>query len=148
MAAVNLKNMDVNALLALWPDVERVLADRSRDLQRQLTMLGGGGKDPTGPLGQRSGGSTLRGVKTAPKYGGVAPVAWLAVGAAAPACANVITDWDEKAIAAVASLAGVAPPYSPYVAFRKMGMVHAAMFDAVNNFQDRTGAASGRPFAK
>ena len=27
---------------------------------------------------------------------------WLAVGPPAPACANVITDWDEKAIAAVA----------------------------------------------
>ena len=59
--------------------------------------------------------------------------AWLAVSAAAPAYANVITDWDEKAIAAVAPLAGVAPPYMPYVAYRMMGMVHAAMFDAVNS---------------
>ena len=33
--------------------------------------------------------------------------AWLTVGVAAPACANVITDWDEKAIAAVAPLASV-----------------------------------------
>lgn len=63
--------------------------------------------------------------------------AWLAVGAAAPACANVITDWDEKAIAAVAPLAGVAPPYLPYLAYRMMGMVHAAMFDAVNSIERR-----------
>ncbi|MFZ0113270.1 MAG: vanadium-dependent haloperoxidase [Xanthobacteraceae bacterium] len=63
--------------------------------------------------------------------------AWLAVSAAAPAYANVITDWDEKAIAAVAPLAGVAPPYMPYVAYRMMGMVHAAMFDAVNSIERR-----------
>ena len=63
--------------------------------------------------------------------------AWLAVSAAAPAYTNVITDWDEKAITAVAPLAGVVPPYMPYVAYRMMGMVHAAMFDAVNSIERR-----------
>jgi len=63
--------------------------------------------------------------------------AWIAVGAAAPACANVITDWDEKAIGAVAPLAGVNAPYQPYVAYRMMGIVHAAMFDAVNSIGRR-----------
>jgi hypothetical protein len=63
--------------------------------------------------------------------------AWLAVGAAAPACANVITDWDEKAIAAVAPLASVPSPYTPYAAYRMMGIVHAAMFDAVNSIERR-----------
>src|SRR5215470_16918764 len=63
--------------------------------------------------------------------------AWLAVGAAAPACANVITDWDEKAIAAVAPLASVPSPYTPYAAYRMMGLVHAAMFDAVNSIERR-----------
>jgi PAP2 superfamily len=62
--------------------------------------------------------------------------AWLAVGAA-PACANVITDWDEKAIAAVAPLASVPSPYTPYAAYRMMGIVHAAMFDAVNSIERR-----------
>jgi hypothetical protein len=62
---------------------------------------------------------------------------WLAVGATAPAWANVITDWDEKAIAAVGPLAGTAPPYSPYVAYRMMALVHAAMFDAVNSIERR-----------
>ena len=62
---------------------------------------------------------------------------WLAVGAAVPACANVITDWDEKAIAAVAPLASVPSPYTPYAAYRMMGMVHAAMFDAVNSIDRR-----------
>ena len=63
--------------------------------------------------------------------------AWLAVGAAAPACANVITDWDEKAIAAVAPLASAPSPYTPYAAYRMTGIVHAAMFDAVNSIERR-----------
>ena len=61
--------------------------------------------------------------------------ACLAVGAAVPARANVITDWDEKAIAAVAPLASVPSPYTPYAAYRMMGIVHAAMFDAVNSIE-------------
>ena len=36
MAKPDLKNMDVNALLTLRADVEKVLVERSRDLQRQL----------------------------------------------------------------------------------------------------------------
>jgi hypothetical protein len=68
--------------------------------------------------------------------------AWLAVGiaalgAAAPARANVITDWDEKAIAAVAPLASIPSPYTPYAAYRMMGIVHVAMFDAVNSIDRR-----------
>ena len=63
--------------------------------------------------------------------------AWFAVVAAAPAWANVITDWDEKAIAAVAPLASVPSPYTPYAAYRMMGLVHAAMFDAVNSIEPR-----------
>jgi hypothetical protein len=63
--------------------------------------------------------------------------AWFAVGAAAPACANVITDWDEKAIAAVAPLASVPSPSTPYAAYRMMGIVHVAMFDAVNSIEQR-----------
>ena len=41
MATAALKDMDVDALLALRADVEKTLAERSRDLQRQLAMLGG-----------------------------------------------------------------------------------------------------------
>jgi hypothetical protein len=56
--------------------------------------------------------------------------AW--VGAFFPATthANVITDWDEKAVTVVT-------PMPPYVAQRVMGMVHAAMFDAVNSIERR-----------
>jgi hypothetical protein len=54
----------------------------------------------------------------------------LAVVIPAPAFANVITDWDEKAVAVVT-------PMPPYTAERVMGMVHAAMFDAVNSIEPR-----------
>jgi hypothetical protein len=63
--------------------------------------------------------------------------AWLAIVTAVPACANVITDWDEKAIAAVEPLASVPSPSTPYAAYRMMGIVHAAMFDAVNSIERR-----------
>ncbi len=44
--------------------------------------------------------------------------------------ANVITDWDENAVS-------VARQMPPYPAQRAMGMVHAAMFDAVNSIERR-----------
>jgi hypothetical protein len=47
-----------------------------------------------------------------------------------PVRANVITDWDDKAVAVV-------KPMPPYMAQRVMGMVHAAMFDAVNSIERR-----------
>ena len=54
----------------------------------------------------------------------------LAVAIPASARANVITDWDEKAVAVVT-------PMPPYSAQRWMGMVHVAMFDAVNSIAPR-----------
>ena len=54
----------------------------------------------------------------------------LAAGIAASARANVITDWDEKAVAIVT-------PMPPYPAQRWMGMVHVAMFDATNSIARR-----------
>jgi len=61
--------------------------------------------------------------------------AWVAIGAAS-AHANVITDWDEKAIAAVRAMANLGGT-NPYMAQRMMGMVHAAMFDSVNSIERR-----------
>src|SRR5437879_2572135 len=52
------------------------------------------------------------------------------ISAAPPAFADVITDWDEKAGAIVNAM----PPYNSQ---RIMGMVHAAMFDAVNSIEPR-----------
>jgi len=62
--------------------------------------------------------------------------AWLAFGVPAAASANVITDWDEKAVAAVAPLAALGGTM-PYMAQRFMAMTHAAMFDAVNSIERR-----------
>jgi hypothetical protein len=50
--------------------------------------------------------------------------------AAPSAFANVITDWDEKAVAVVT-------PMPPLPAQRVMAMVHTAMFDAVNSIERR-----------
>ena len=54
--------------------------------------------------------------------------------AASPTFANVITDWDEKAVAVVTPMSSLSGT-SPYTAVRMMGMVHAAMFDAVNSIE-------------
>src|SRR5215467_11287066 len=57
-------------------------------------------------------------------------VAAAMIGAAPSAFADVITDWDEKAVAIVT-------PMPPYDGQRIMGLVHAAMFDAVNSIEQR-----------
>jgi hypothetical protein len=62
--------------------------------------------------------------------------AWVAVGEPVPASANVITDWDEKALVAVTPMAALGGT-NPYLAQRMMAMVHAAMFDAVNSIERR-----------
>ena len=53
------------------------------------------------------------------------------------ASANVITDWDEKAVAVVMPMGSVGVSQQVYTAQRTMGMVHAAMFDAVNSIERR-----------
>jgi hypothetical protein len=63
--------------------------------------------------------------------------AWLTIGAPVSAGANVITDWDEKAVAIVMPTGAVSPPQQVYTAQRMMGIVHAAMFDAVNSIERR-----------
>src|SRR5262249_5653981 len=62
----------------------------------------------------------------------------VAMMAAAPsAFANVITDWDEKAVAVVLPPGPIGVAQQVYTAQRMMGMVHAAMFDAVNSIERR-----------
>ena len=63
--------------------------------------------------------------------------AWLAIGVPVSASANVITDWDEKAVAVVLPAGPVGVSQQVYTAQRMMGMVHAAMFDAVNSIERR-----------
>jgi hypothetical protein len=47
------------------------------------------------------------------------------------ASANVVTDWDEKAVALIQ------PKMVPPVAYRAMAIVHIAIFDAVNSIEPR-----------
>ena len=68
MAGVNIKNMDVDALLELRGDVERALKERSRDLERQLALLGAGVAKRGRPAGKPGRTSAMKGVKIAPKY--------------------------------------------------------------------------------
>ena len=68
MATADLKNMDVDALLTLRADVEKMLVEKGRDLQRQLTRLGveagkGERRLPAG-MGRTS---AMKGVKIAPQ---------------------------------------------------------------------------------
>ena len=76
MPAVNLKNMDVDALLGLRRDVESALAERARDLQRQLGLLGEGRKRGGRSAGRSGRASGLRGVKVPPKYRGPGGETW------------------------------------------------------------------------
>ena len=88
MAKTDLKDMDVDALLELRADVERVLAERSRDLERQLALLSegrgsAGGKRRGRPADPKAvgRGSHLKGVKVPPKYRGPGGETWAGRGA-------------------------------------------------------------------
>ena len=82
MRAADLKNMDVDALFALHADVEGLLAERGRDLQRQLALLDGTPKKQRGrPPGGSVRASTLKGSKVAPKYRGPGGETWAGRGA-------------------------------------------------------------------
>jgi PAP2 superfamily len=61
---------------------------------------------------------------------------WVAIGTYVAANANVITDWDDKALVLATPMASFGGT-SPYMAQRMMAMVHAAMFDAVNSIERR-----------
>jgi hypothetical protein len=54
-----------------------------------------------------------------------------------PAYANVITDWDEKAVVVVTPMMASWGAGYPSMAQRTMAMVHTAMFDAVNPIERR-----------
>lgn len=79
MPAVNLKVMDVDALLALRAEIDDALEERSRDLRDQLARLQGGRKAAGGRGSGR--GSALRGVKIPPKYQGPNGETWAGRGA-------------------------------------------------------------------
>lgn len=80
MAALNLKTMDVDALLALRGEIDETLEQRSRDLRKQLTMLDSvRARAQRGPTGVRT--SALKGIKVPPKYRGPNGETWAGRGA-------------------------------------------------------------------
>jgi len=82
MYGVNLKNMDAEALLTLRADVEKALVERSRELQRQIMLLGGGNEQRRGrPPGAAVRHSAMKGVKVPPKYRGPGGETWAGRGA-------------------------------------------------------------------
>ena len=82
MAKPNLKDFDVDGLLELRADVEKALAERGRDLQRQLALLGGAVGNRRGrPAGRPGRVSAMRGKSVPPKYRGPGGETWAGRGA-------------------------------------------------------------------
>ena len=82
MAAINLKGMDVDALLALRADIDKRLSQKRSELEKQLSRLGAessraASNSRTG-FGRRS---ALKGRKVPPKYRGPGGETWAGRGA-------------------------------------------------------------------
>jgi DNA-binding protein H-NS len=86
MLKADLKNMDVDELLALRGDVEAALKEQARDLERQIALLDGGnstghGKRRGRPAGGGARASALKGKSVPPKYRGPGGETWAGRGA-------------------------------------------------------------------
>lgn len=86
MAAVNLKGMNVDALLILRADIDKQLASKRRELEAQLSRLSQSGE--AGPRTARNGrvgrprkAHPLKGAKVAPKFRGPGGETWAGRGA-------------------------------------------------------------------
>ena len=82
MAAINLKGMDVDALLALRADIDKRLSQKRSELEKQLSRLGaesgGAARNFRTGFGRRS---ALKGRKVPPKYRGPGGETWAGRGA-------------------------------------------------------------------
>ncbi|EJW11128.1 hypothetical protein A33M_3389 [Rhodovulum sp. PH10] len=81
MAAVNLKALDVDALLGLRAEIDQTLEERSRELRKQLSVLEAVRGRPGRPAAGSGRSSALKGVKVAPKYRGPNGETWAGRGA-------------------------------------------------------------------
>ncbi len=85
MPAINLKSMDVDALLSLRADIDRKLHQKRGELEQQLSRLGpGSAVDGRGGFRKARGwgrGSAMKGRKVPPKYRGPAGETWAGRGA-------------------------------------------------------------------
>jgi DNA-binding protein H-NS len=82
MAAVNLKAMDIDGLLSLRADVDKRLAQKRGELEKQLSRLREGNGGPgIGGARMRRRISSMKGRKVAPKYRGPSGETWAGRGA-------------------------------------------------------------------
>jgi DNA-binding protein H-NS len=86
MAAVNLKSMDVDALLVLRADIDKQLASKRRELEAQLSRLSQSGETSArgarnGRVGRPRKSHPLKGAKVAPKFRGPGGETWAGRGA-------------------------------------------------------------------
>ena len=66
MPAINLRNMDIDALLALRADIDKRLGQRRAELEQQLSRLGSGSNGVRRAWGRHT--SPMKGRKVAPKF--------------------------------------------------------------------------------
>jgi DNA-binding protein H-NS len=87
MAGINIKSLDVDALLALRDDIDKRLTEKRRDLEKQLSRLAsdaGRGVRAIAKLGLAGGTrriSAMKGRKVPPKYRGPGGETWAGRGA-------------------------------------------------------------------
>src|SRR5262245_21669499 len=81
MAAVNLKGIDVDALLALRADIDKRLSQKRSELEKQLSRLSAESHAPGISRTVFGRGSALKGRKVAPKYRGPGGETWAGRGA-------------------------------------------------------------------
>ncbi len=77
---VNLKSLDVNALLALRSEIDVRLAEKRRELEKELSRLGYDRPSASSAPGVKRRG-TVKGTKVAPKFRGPAGDTWAGRGA-------------------------------------------------------------------
>jgi DNA-binding protein H-NS len=81
MAKFDLKTMDVDALLALRGDVDSILKERAKDLQRQIALLSDSEPKRRGRPFKETRESALKGRAVPPKYRGPNGETWAGRGA-------------------------------------------------------------------
>jgi DNA-binding protein H-NS len=83
MPAINLKGMDVEALLSLRADIDKRLGEKRTELEKQLSRLGAEGGGRGAGRDARGGGrrSAMKGRKVPPKYRGPGGETWAGRGA-------------------------------------------------------------------
>lgn len=81
MPSPNIKNLDVDALLTLRSEIDKRLAQKRGELQRQLDRLGVEGGRVRGAMGNGRRAHPRKGKKVPPKYRGPGGETWAGRGA-------------------------------------------------------------------